>query len=315
MFGAAETIGLAVVVYVVLRVQWWAYTTFLKRIDLSPYQDGQSWAVVTGATDGIGLAFAKVRRAGHGDVRAQVLAEHGFNILLVGRSVEKLGAARASVQSACARVQVDYAVSDANDTGAASLEAVVGKTAGRDFSILVNNVGIGQGGQKHLHELDPHDIEGVIRVNCTYPTLLTRLLVPVLQRHGGRKLVVNVSSVAALLMNPLSSVYSGTKAYNRLVSMALSAEYSRDRFDVLSVDPGFVESNLTKMRPSLICCTARECAECALRKIGDIDVIPHWKHTLMYALIVITRLVPTRLLPTVAYHTTASLRRSIKRTE
>ena len=59
-------IGLAVVLYAVYRVVWWLYMTCFKPVDLSKYRRGQTWAIVTGATDGIGLGFATVHSASHG---------------------------------------------------------------------------------------------------------------------------------------------------------------------------------------------------------------------------------------------------------
>lgn len=54
------SIGLVVVLWGVYRAAWWTYLTFFKSIDLKRYRKGQTWAIVTGATDGIGLAFAEV---------------------------------------------------------------------------------------------------------------------------------------------------------------------------------------------------------------------------------------------------------------
>jgi short-subunit dehydrogenase len=109
--------------------------------------------------------------------------------------------------------------------------------------------------------------------------------------------MVNLSSVAALIMNPFASVYSATKGYNRHLSLALSAEYHSQSLDVLCVEPGLVESNMTKIKPSPVCCSARECAESALRKAGDVECIPHWKHMAMYVASAWYKLLPSSLQP------------------
>ena len=230
-----------------------------------------------------------------------MLAEHGFNILLVSRNKEKLENVKKTIQTRSKSVQIDYVVSNATDLSDVNINSVSEKIASRDVSILVNNVGIGQGGHVKVHELEIDNIKEAVNVNCIYPTLLTKSLMPHLLRHSGPKLVINVASVAALIIGPLSSVYGGTKAYNRQFSRAMSAEYYGDGVDVLCVSPGLVESNLTKMKPSLICCTARECAEQSLRKIGEIETIPHWKHLLMMSVTLILYLIPKQWVPPTVY--------------
>ena len=294
------SIGVAVSLYLVYQVVRWTYLNFFKPVDLSAYIRGQSWAIVTGATDGIGLAYA------------QVLAEHGFNILLVSRTQSKLEDVKARIQSKC-RVQVDFVVNEAYDISEANIARVVERCAGKDISVLVNNVGVNQGGIKLLSELDSANIERCIRINCTYPTLLTKALIPIILKHQGRKLVINVSSVAGLLMIPFSCVYSGSKAYNRQFSLALSAEYASRHLDVLCVEPGFVESNMTKMKPSAICCSARDCVEASLRRVREIECIPHWKHILMYMVSMVGQLAPTSLTPIITYKIIEVVRRSTGR--
>lgn len=229
------------------------------------------------------------------------MAEHNFNILLVSRNRDKLENVKKTIQSRVKGIQVDYVVSNASDLSDGNISSVSEKIASRDFSILVNNVGIGQGGNVKIHELEVENVKDAVNVNCIYPTLLAKSLMPQLLRHSGPKLVINVASVAALLMSPLSSVYAGTKAFNRQFSRAMSAEYCGDGVDVLCVSPGLVESNMTKMKPSLICCTARECVEQSLRKIGEIETIPHWKHLLMMSVTLIFNLIPNPWLPATVY--------------
>lgn len=291
------TIGAVITFYATCKAACWVYLTFFKPINLEKYRKTQSWAVVTGATDGIGLAFA------------QVLAEHGFNILLVSRNKDKLEDIKDRI-SATTKVQVDYVVSNALDTSEGNIKAVVDKLTSRDVAILVNNVGIGLEGRKMMHTYDVEKIENAIKANCLYPTLLSKEMIPVLLRHQGPKLVINLSSVVALIMCPFSSIYSATKAYNRQFSLAMSAEYHQFEMDVLCVEPGFVESSMTKMKPSLVCCTARECAESALRKVGDVEVIPHWKHMLIYLMTIWYRLLPSMWAPPIVYQLVRKFRSS-----
>jgi len=262
---------------VVLRAFWlfarWFYATFLRRINLSPYMCARGpsgcWAVVTGATDGIGLAFAQ---------RLRVL---GFDVLLVGRSAEKLTAVAAGLADGPGAV--DTVVSEASDVN--SVRAVVSALAGRHVAVLVNNVGVGQGGRRVLQDLQPDAIAHAIAVNCAYPVLLQRALMPALTEAcpstQHRRLVINVSSIGGLLANPLSAVYGATKAFNRSFSLSTATEAAHLGIDVVCVSPGYVASAMTGMRPGLVCCSAAECADAALRRVPDADVVPHWKHAAM----------------------------------
>lgn len=281
----STTLGIILCCYIIYRLVWWLYISFWRPINLQRFHHGtgqQSWALITGATDGIGLAYA------------HVLAEHGFNIFLVSRNEEKLQKVQQDLlkRRLCKRIKVEYVVSNANDISEANIRRVVEKIGDRPLSILVNNVGVGQGGVKRLCELDPVAIDECIRINCTYPAILTRALIPILLCRPGPKLIINLSSLAALLINPFSSVYSGTKAFNRQFSLALSVEHCQEGLEVLCVDPGFVETPKTMMKPSPVCCTARECAESSLRKIGEMETIPHWKHVWMYLVGIVGTWIP-----------------------
>lgn len=67
MLSIVEILGLFVLVNAVVRGVLWVYCTCVRRLDLRCYQakDGQSWALVTGATAGIGFAFADVGFSSH----------------------------------------------------------------------------------------------------------------------------------------------------------------------------------------------------------------------------------------------------------
>lgn len=295
-----ELIVLVVAFVAALR---WFYYQWIRPLNLSRYRHerGQSLAVVTGATDGIGLAFA------------HILAEQGFSVLLVSRNEEKLKAVAEAIQPLLvSNAIVEYVVSDAANAMDAVLPVLSKikrlcapteeqttqstssdvsirdqKSSQLKFSILVNNVGVGQGSKRLLHELDPTVIQHTVTVNCIYPMLLSHQLMPLMDpifnnSSGRRALVINVASVGGLAITPLSSVYGATKAFNRQFSRCMTAEYYAHSVDVACVSPGFVESSLTGMKKSFICCTARECVRNTLRMAPLYDFIPHWKHCLMY---------------------------------
>ena len=266
-------------------------------------RSGRAWAVVTGASDGIGAGLA------------QELGVLGFHVVLVGRDAEKLAAAQAAVCTLNEAVEVVWVVSEAADVSVENVRGVLEQAQeaaarhGGELRILVNNVGQGQGGKQRLGDLSlPEDasmdvIDRVLRVNCVYAVQLTRLFLRhVLERPGsaGAVLVINVASCAALVpATPFSALYAASKAFNRAFSLALAGELACKRLlhhdhvrpvDVVAVSPGFVESRLTGMAKSPLCCTAREHARAVLDRITRsrgraIDLVPHWKHGAMLGLV------------------------------
>jgi 17beta-estradiol 17-dehydrogenase / very-long-chain 3-oxoacyl-CoA reductase len=71
-------VALLMLPYALFIIVYWLYTNFYRRDTLSRYLSRETWAIVTGGSDGIGLAMA--RR----------LAQRGFNVLVTGRNEEKL---------------------------------------------------------------------------------------------------------------------------------------------------------------------------------------------------------------------------------
>ena len=128
-------------------------------------------------------------------------------------------------------------------------------------SLLVNNVGVEAGDPSPLLGKKTPDIDSMIAINVRFSTLLTAQCLPQLQLpregqngDGHRSGVVNVSSTAANATPPLLAVYSGTKAYNRAFSTALSSELRLHRptpsspVDVLSARASFVETKMSGLK-------------------------------------------------------------------
>ncbi len=180
--------------------------------------------------------------------------------------------------------------------------------------MLINNVGIGWGRKCRLGDIldsEVERIEEIVAVNCSYPVLLTRAFLKLLRETGQasdeRVAILNLASCAALTpATPFSALYAATKAFNRSFSNSLAGELVTRRFlhperpippiQVLCVNPGFVVSNMTGMSESLWCCSARSHAQVILRKLSftqSVDIVPHWKHALMWASVsVVEWLVP-----------------------
>jgi len=272
-------VGFATIVYILSWIGRLLYETFIHRADLTPYKSKQgSWALVTGCTSGIGEGFA------------HVLAEEGFNLVLVSRSLSKLQdlSTRLTEQYPSIRTKVVVSHAEREDS-AGEIEVVARTIADLPLTIAVNNVGVSNGALVPHSEVEPKEIDHMLRVNCRYPVLLTQALLPVLRRQP-RSVLINVASMAALIASPLIAAYAATKSFNFIFSESIRQELRMEevemekqqrmtlaavakarlgKVDVLTLCPGFVVSAMTKIeQPTLEACSGRTCARAALNAIG-----------------------------------------------
>lgn len=178
-------------------------------------------ALVTGASAGIGMEFARIA------------AGAGHDLVLVARRVdvlERLGAElKQRHQVEYRTVAADLAAPDAVGRVVAALDA-----AGTPVDILVNNAGFGERGR--FGDLPLGRQLDMIRVNILALTELTHRLLPQLvQRRGG---ILNVASTAAFQPGPEMSVYYATKAYVLHFTEGLHEEYAARGVRVTCLCPG-----------------------------------------------------------------------------
>ncbi|XP_061078646.1 very-long-chain 3-oxoacyl-CoA reductase-A [Conger conger] len=192
------------------------------------------WAVVTGATDGIGKAYA------------EELARRGFNIALISRSQEKLDDVSGSLESKfnveTKTIAVDFGLLDIYPKIEAGL-------AGLEVGVLVNNVGISYTYPEFFLEIPDLDnfINTMINVNITSVCQMTRLVLPRMVERS-RGVVLNISSASGMYPVPLLTIYSSTKAFVDFFSRGLNAEYKSRGIIIQSVLPFFVATKMTKIR-------------------------------------------------------------------
>ena len=134
-----------------------------------------------------------------------------------------------------------------------------------DVGILVNNVGMSNIG--YLHEIAPGRLLNEINVNCVPMTILSGMVIQRMLQREQRSAIINISSVAGQNPCPFISTYSATKAYNDFFSKSIGMEYD-EKIDVLSVQPMFVESNLSKATRGFGVATRNQCAGAALKSLG-----------------------------------------------
>lgn len=183
------------------------------------------WAVVTGASAGIGVALARE------------LAAHGANLILTARRKDRLDAFAAEL--AGRGVEVRTVVADLNDPGAPGQIYGATEGAGLPIDILINNAGLGLFGAFHTNPMDQE--LGQIRVNCEAMVGITRLFVPRMVERG-RGWVLITASTASFQPVPYLSTYAATKAFDRFFALGLAQEVSRYGVKVTALCPGPTES-------------------------------------------------------------------------
>mmetsp|Transcript_68226 Transcript_68226/g.160591 ORF Transcript_68226/g.160591 Transcript_68226/m.160591 type:complete len:319 (+) Transcript_68226:29-985(+) len=254
-----------------------AYKFFLRPgKDLKKFGE---WAVVTGATDGIGKAYAFE------------LAAQGLKVLLVARNEEKLAETAKELKTAHPGATVDVLKVDFANFDAAVRASVKTKLSQMDVGVLVNNVGMSYPFTKYFHELKDGEIADIMKVNVDSMTWMTRLALGdideefkptsgmLLRRRGA---IVNTASGAARTTSPLMAEYSAAKAYVEKFSLGLSAELAGKGIHVQVQTPLFVTTKMAKIRKaSMTVPSPEDYVRCAARHIGyDAVVSPWWAHSL-----------------------------------
>lgn len=241
--AAPAYLALALLVLSVLRllqsVCRGVYHCFLGQllglnVDFKKYAG--KWAVVTGASDGIGRAYA------------EQLAEKGLNIVLISRTLSKLEEVAAGIQEKY-KVQTKVLSVDFSSNDRGCYEVIRKLISDLEVSVLVNNVGMSFPYPEYFTLVPDGDrlMDQMIQANCTSATLMMRLVLPgMVSRHDG--VVINVSSLSNMYPLPLLSVYAATKKYSESVSLATACEYQQFGVIIQSVKPAFVSTKMSKIR-------------------------------------------------------------------
>jgi short-subunit dehydrogenase len=219
----------------------------------SLYDKYGPWALVTGASAGIGAAFA--RR----------LAREKFHLILVARRIDKLTALKDELEKACG-IQV---LPVAGDLGASDfLPGLVQAVGDREVGLLVNNAGYGINGSFLDH--DPSQEANMLAVNCRAPLLLTHHFSRPMKARG-RGGIVFLSSIGANQPTPLSSTYAATKVFDLFLGEGLTYELKPFGIDVVSVLPGVTRTEFQEVgnyRVSGHMRTAENVVNTALNALG-----------------------------------------------
>lgn len=197
----------------------------MKAMTTSPPNDS-SFAVITGASQGLGRAFA------------EELARRNINLILLSLPGQQLHETSDRLAGTY-RIRTAWYETDLSDT------SNVMKVAGwinENFNIflLINNAGTG--GTKSFMDADATYINRILQLNVVATSLLTRELLPNLLRqpHG---YILNVSSMAAFTPSGFKTVYPASKSFIHSFSRGLYSELRHTPVFVSVVNPGAMKTN------------------------------------------------------------------------
>ncbi len=240
-----------------------------------PTSSGPRWpvALVTGASSGIGAAFARQ------------LAADGSELVVVARRRDRLEALAAELSG----VVVETLAADLTDgSGLAAVEARL-RDPDRPVDLLVNNAGAGGHGAYSAIPVD--DVDAMVRLNLLAPARLASAALPGMVARGSGG-IVNVSSISGEQPIPFVATYAATKAFLTSLSESLYDELRGTGVSVTAVLPGFTRSefhdraDMGRSIPKPFWISSEEVAEAALAAVarGQAICVPRFSYRLLVAL-------------------------------
>ena len=228
-----------------------------------------SWALVTGATAGIGESFTRL------------LAENNYNVVLVARDLPRLQEraqgleAKYQVQTQC--IQADLST----DAGCSEVERYI---ANNRIDVLINNAGFGINKAFTVSELEEE--QKLLDVLVRTPMRLMHAALPLMKQRD-RGVVINVSSVAGFIAG---GTYSASKSYLTVLTESMHTELAGTNVKISALCPGFTRTEFhqrgrmsMKGLPSFMWLDSDELVAQAWRDAlkGEAISIPGWQYRLL----------------------------------
>ena len=212
-----------------------------------------SWALVTGASSGIGEEFA--RR----------LASENLNLILAARRIERLEKLGDELKEKHNIKVVIAPIDLSKNKFMDEIKEYVGK---REVGLLVNNAGFGYNGE--FIEADPQIFRKMIKVNCIASTEIAQYFgAQMAARKKGA--IIFLGSLVGYNPTPYTTVYSATKAFNLFMGEALWYELKKDNVDVLALNPGGTATEFQQIAGTSagpVARSAQEVVDTAMKKLG-----------------------------------------------
>jgi short-subunit dehydrogenase len=244
-----------------------------------PTPQNESYALITGASSGIGAEFARQ------------LAAAGFNLVLTARRQEKLAALASELQAAH---NINAEVIPADLAQAEDVTRLEARIAELNVAVLVNNAGFGTNFKGGLMNSNLEQQMAMLNVHIVATMRLCRAALPGMTERGSG-IIINVSSISAFFPSPGDVNYPASKAYLNVFSQALQAEVLENGIIVQALCPGFTITEFhdtDKMTgfdrekvPSALWMSAEEVVSTSLNSLNPKHVIciPGRRYQLMVA--------------------------------
>ena len=243
------------------------------------------YALVTGASSGIGLEIAKL------------LAKKHYNLILAARRKKRLLYLKKQLES---KYNISVKVIECDLSKEESCYQLCDEIKELDVTVLVNNAGFGKVG--HFDTIPLEDEIDMIHTNIVAPHILTKWFVK--EKDSGN--ILNVASMAGFQPGPVMAAYGATKAYLLNLSIAVNYELekSNKNIHVTTLCPGPVDTEFSRtanVKFSLKGMQSRDVAlyaiRCMFRK--KLVIVPGLQMKLAHAG---ERFVPDKILLRIAYH-------------
>lgn len=243
-----------------------------------------NWAVITGASDGIGKEYATQ------------LAGRGFNVVLVSRTQSKLELIAEELESKY-KIQTKIVAFDASTDKEANYQLLASSIEGLPVTILINNVGQSHSIPVPFLETTDKELRDIVTINNTATLKITQTVTPSIvktvetSKKQVRGLILTMGSFGGLLPTPYLATYSGSKAFLQAWSAALAGELKPSNIDVELVISYLVTSAMSKIRRSSASIpTPKAFVKSVLNSVGRrggaqdrfATMTPYWAHALMH---------------------------------
>ncbi|GMF06394.1 unnamed protein product [Ambrosiozyma monospora] len=200
--------------------------------------DNGNWAVITGASDGIGKEYALQ------------LAKKGLNIVLVSRTLSKLELLATDIETKY-KVSTKIVAFDASTDSPENYESIAKAINGLPVTVLINNVGQSHSIPVSFLETPEKEMHDILTINNTVTLKVTRVVTPFIletleKDKKLRGLILSMGSFSGIFPSPLLATYSGSKFFLQGWSAALAGELKPKRIDVELMLSYLVTSAMSK---------------------------------------------------------------------
>jgi len=257
--------------YIIFKIIIILYKKFIRKpLNLTERYGEGSYALITGATDGIGKEFCIQ------------LAKLKFNLILVSRNIEKLKKVSDELKNKFINLQTiliefdfskkfsikDYEKFFLNNKEIKNL----------DISILINNIGISQ--RELFTNYSLEFIMDTININIVSQSLLTKIFINKLLNRNKKSAIISMSSYSATLPLILSSIYCASKIYDDYLIRAIAEENKGKNIDFLSVRPQYVNTpSRAEHKKEFKAISTEECVTGIFQDLGYETVTNgYWSH-------------------------------------